>query len=266
MNDNYNQNQNAHVGGNQQTGDPNTGVGQNGNTNQQQDSNVNWEQSARYFQSEKDKLAAENQKLSKYAQLGQALASRPDIVNNIKAQLSGQPAINPAPKPARIEMDSDEFDAWEAYNDPNSKSYKYRVQQSQQEINQAVAQKVGPALQQQKRQQAMMQQAMREQQGVAQLRKDLGQRGFDEAKQQRFIEFMSKNPGEYGVDVVAKMFDAVDGQIPQSPNPNDQVRQTQSMPSPGGILNGQQPQRRSDGDNLWDQVMNADRMNGGKLP
>ena len=46
------------------------------------------------------------------------MESRPDVVEGIKSMVSGQP--NPAES---ISMDKDEFDPWEAYNDPQSQSY-----------------------------------------------------------------------------------------------------------------------------------------------
>ena len=45
----------------------------------QQESDTNWEEQAKYFQSEKDKAQAENQKLRQYEQIGRMLESRPDI-------------------------------------------------------------------------------------------------------------------------------------------------------------------------------------------
>ena len=47
-------------------------VGQDENVNTQEGSE-NWEDQAKYFQSEKDKLAAENSNLQKYAKVGQLL-------------------------------------------------------------------------------------------------------------------------------------------------------------------------------------------------
>ena len=54
-------------------------VGQDEAT-QQQESGSDWESQAKYFQSEKDKLHAENDKLKQYEQIGKMLESRPDIV------------------------------------------------------------------------------------------------------------------------------------------------------------------------------------------
>ena len=71
-------------------GEINDNVGQDEAT-QQQESKGDWESQAKYFQSEKDKLHAENQNLRKYEQIGQMLESRPDIVQTISGMVQGQP-------------------------------------------------------------------------------------------------------------------------------------------------------------------------------
>ena len=124
---------NALENNNLEEGQVNDNVGQDEAT-QQQESGGDWESQAKYFQSEKDKLHTENQKLKQYEQIGKMLESRPDIVNTISGMVQGG---QPAPE-APIELSKDEFDPWEAYNDPSSKSYKYRQQELQDTINNAV--------------------------------------------------------------------------------------------------------------------------------
>jgi len=124
---------NALENNNLEEGQVNDNVGQDEAT-QQQESKGDWESQAKYFQSEKDKLQAENQKLKQYEQVGKMLESRPDIVNTISGMVQGgQPAV----QEKRVELSKDEFDPWEAYNDPSSKSYKFRQQELQETINTA---------------------------------------------------------------------------------------------------------------------------------
>ena len=106
-------------------------VGQDEAT-QQEGSGGDWESQAKYFQSEKDKLHAENQKLKQYEKVGQMLESRPDIVQAVSGMLKGG---QQAPQSERIELSKDEFDPWEAYNDPSSASYKFRMSEMQETIN-----------------------------------------------------------------------------------------------------------------------------------
>ena len=204
---------------------------------------VTEEESSRYHQSRADKLSAENEQLKKYEKVGQLLESRPDLVQNLMGQLqgnSGQPT-----EPKRVEMSQDEFDPWEAFNDPKSKSYQYREQQDDERIDARVEARLG---------------GLQKQMGQAQLQNQVvndGLVGREELPQ--FMDFVNKHPAEYGLQNVVKMFRAVNADNPasQAPNPLDQVRQNQQAPTPAGILSGEQPKRQSETDAVWDSIVKA---------
>ena len=241
--------------GNQETGQPQDNVGQDESINQQENSQ-DWEQQAKYFQSEKDKLQAENQKLKDYEKVGKFLESRPDIVETIKQQASGQPQQQTAP---RIQKPK-EFDAWEAYNDPSSESYKYRMQEMNDAIQSGVTEAVKGVTAQQQQSQAKIE----EQVATQKLESELAARGLNQQEVNEFMNFAAKNPAEYGIDSVIQMWRSVQGneQIPanQQTNPLDQIRQTQESPASGGVLQGQQPKApKNDMDNMWDGIMSAGR-------
>ena len=99
----------------------------------QEETPVDWEEQAKYHQSEKDKLYTENQKLKQYEEVGKFLESRPDVIEQLQGAVSGQPNAN-----QQVTLKPDEFDPWEAYNDPTSASYKFRMQELQQTVNGAV--------------------------------------------------------------------------------------------------------------------------------
>jgi hypothetical protein len=207
-----------------------------------QETSGNWEEQAKYFQSEKDKLAAENSKLKQYEKIGQLLESRPDITQTITGMVQGQ---GQPTQPERIELDKDEFDPWEAYNDPQSKSYKFRQQELQDSINGAVNQQM---------------QGLQKSQGEMQLKTELQQRGLSPEEVDSFMNFAAQNPAEYGVDGAIKMWRAVANseQGQQIERPLDSVRQTQGTPAQGGVLQGQAPQTpKSDEDAMWDGVLKA---------
>jgi len=216
-------------------------VGQDEGVNTQETSG-NWEEQAKYFQSEKDKLAAENSKLKQYEKIGQLLESRPDITQAITGMVQGQG--QPA-QPERIELAKDEFDPWEAYNDPQSKSYKFRQQELQDSINGAVNQQI---------------QGLQRNQGEMQLKTELQQRGLSPEEVDSFMNFAAQNPAEYGVDGAIKMWRDVANseQGQQIERPLDSVRQTQGTPAQGGVLQGQAPQTpKSDEDAMWDGILKA---------
>tara|TARA_R100000808_G_C2149691_1_gene158172 strand:+ start:2260 stop:2979 length:720 start_codon:yes stop_codon:yes gene_type:complete len=239
MNDNRNQN----------NGQPNQGQG-------------NAEDSAKYFQSERDKLYAENQQLKKYEKIGKFLESRPDaaqaVANTIKKG-PGQPKqAMPKRVPGRIAK-PENFDPWEAYNDPSSASYKFRQQEMQDQVvrtsSAVIKNTVG-------KQMANMQQN----QAMGKLTEELKGRGMTNEQISSFMEFASKNPAEYGLEGVINMWQSVGGQqAAQSQKPLDNVRQTQKTPATGGILQGQNFQAKSSEDEMWEGIKSAGGV-GNKLP
>ena len=225
----------------QTQGEINDNVGQDESGTQQSD----WESQAKYFQSEKDKLHAENQKLKQYEQVGKLLESRPDITQAVSNMMQGgQPT-----QPERIVLEKDEFDPWEAYNDPTSKSYKFRQQELQDSINGAVQQQIG---------------GMQKQMGMDKLEGELAAKGLNPEQINSFFEFAAKNPAEYGVDGAINMWKAVTQQEPvennmqnESFNPLDAIRQNQTVPQQAGVLSGEQPVRKSEKDSIWEGIVKA---------
>tara|TARA_R100000306_G_scaffold59838_1_gene59260 strand:- start:96 stop:836 length:741 start_codon:yes stop_codon:yes gene_type:complete len=225
-------------------GQADSNVGQDEGQNVSGDSSPNLEEQVKYFQSEKDKLANENQNLKKFESIGKLLQARPDIAQTVASMVQGGNNGQPV-GPQRIELEKDDFDPWEAYNDPKSKSYKFRQQELQESIGQAVNQRMAGVMRNQ---------------GVQQLKGNLLQQGLTPQEVDSFMNFASKNPGEYGVEGAVKMWRAMmnDGQgTVTEGNPLDNVRQTQASPTPGGILQGQQPQAKSGKDEMWDTIIGA---------
>ena len=216
----------------------NTEVGQDEGTNSKESPAQDWETQAKYHQSEKDKLYAENQQLKQYEKVGKFLESRPDLVQNLMSEV-GQPNN----EPERVTLKPDEFDPWEAYNDPSSASYKFRVQEMQETINGAVEQAVG---------------GLKAQQGRTTLRGDLIAKGLNEQEVENFFEFADKHPSEYGLENVLKMWRAV-SQAPETANdsPLDKVRQNQNNLTPAGTISGAQPGRKSEEDKVWSAIMGS---------
>ena len=215
----------------------------------EQNSNEDWEKQAKYFQSEKDKLFQENQRLQDYKKIGDFLESRPDITqvvtNMAGSNQGGQPQAN-----QKVTMNPDEFDPWEAYNKPSSKSYQYRMQEMSDVVQSAVSEQV---------------QGVTQAQGMQTLKTELEKRGLDDEQINDFVQFASKNPAEYGIDGVLNMWQSVKndgnendtGNQDANPRPLDKVRETQNNPAYGGILGGETPQTKNDVDEMWDGIMNA---------
>ena len=237
---------NALENNNLEEGQVNDNVGQDEAT-QQQESKGDWESQAKYFQSEKDKLHAENDKLKQYEQIGKMLESRPDIVSTISGMVQGgQPA-----KEARVELSKDEFDPWEAYNDPSSKSYQFRQQELQDTINDAVKNQVSSQVA-----------GVQKQVGMNQLQTELTNRGLNAEQIESFVDFASKNPAEYGIDGAINMWQSVtqkptESEQSNNESPLDAIRQNQAVPQQAGVLNGQQPVKKDEKDTMWNSIMKA---------
>ena len=60
------------------------------------------------------------------------------------------------------------------------------------------------------------------------------------------------------MDNVLKMWRAV-SQNPETvkENPLDQIRENQANPQPAGVLQGQQPEKKSETDQVWESIMAA---------
>ena len=177
------------------------------------------------------------------------LESRPDIVNQISTMIKGgQPAQS-----EKVTLSKDEFDPWEAYNNPESKSYKFRQQELQDSINEAVNSQVGE---------------VQKQVGMNQLTGELEKRGLNEEQIKSFYEFAQKNPSEYGIDGAINMWQSVTQQPTegsQNLNPLDSIRQNQSVPQQAGILNGEQPIKTNEKDEMWKGILGATKV-GNTLP
>tara|TARA_Y100001938_G_scaffold142870_1_gene214801 strand:+ start:345 stop:1076 length:732 start_codon:yes stop_codon:yes gene_type:complete len=223
-------------------GEINENVGQD-EGNQNEESGDDWQSQAKYFQSEKDKLYAENQNLKKYEKLGHMLESRPDIVNTVSSMLSGQPNNQVE---QRIALEKDEFDPWEAYNDPASKSYAYRQQELQDSINEAVNNQLS---------------GVQQQMGMTQLKGELEKRGLNEEQVNSFVEFASKNPAEYGIEGAINMWQSVTQQPTEgeqnTQNPINSIRQNQSVPQQAGILNGERQIKTNEKEDMWSNILKA---------
>ena len=222
-------------------GQVNDNVGQDENQTQDDGASTDWESQAKYFQSEKDKLHTENQKLKDYEKVGKLLESRPDIVQTISGMVQGGQPV----QPEKVSLDKDEFDPWEAYNDPASKSYKFRQQELQDSINNAVQSQVA---------------GVQKEVGMTKLQNELAAKGLTPEEITSFVDFASKNPAEYGVDGAINMWRSVTQEQPaqdNAGNPLDAIRQNQAVPQQAGVLSGEQPIRQDEKDEMWKGIVNA---------
>ena len=216
-----------------------------------QSNETDWEKSAKYFQSEKDKLFAENEKirkdLEKYQSLGQYVESDPDIQQYISQKLNGE---TPTGEPEQISPPED-FDPWEAYNNPSSASYQFRSEMEQRNINNAV-----------KSSTKQMENKMQLQNKMQEFDNELSQQGLDANEKQAFYNFANTPLTELGTDTLVRMWKSTDSSVntPQNasgPREFEAARRAQAEPTSIGILQGEQPPKPNQDDAMWDRIVSA---------
>ena len=186
-------------------------------------------ESVRYMQSEKDKALAENEKLKKQIQ---------EIQESLASQQQ-QPVDN--------KINPDDFDSWESFTNPNSESYKYRMQETANIVKSIVNESL---------------QGVRQEQATSQLESQLRSRGMSDEQIDGFFKFAETPVSDLGIDNVIKMYNAVNEQ-PTETNNLDAVRRTQQTPTSAGVLQGQQPKIKSDTDAVWDMIVGQRRGSDG---
>ena len=208
---------------------------------------VDWEQSAKYYQSEKDKANSENQKLkTQLDTMGKFLQENPDLASAMKNRAQGVGGEQLPVQEGRQtqQMKPEDFDAWESFTNPNSESYKFREMQQQEAIDKQVQQRMA---------------GMQEQMAMGKLETDLQAKGLTPEEVSDFKKFASTPANELGLDNVINMWRTVQGNNNSTQQQVDltQVRQNQAVPTSPGVMQGQKPQTKSDIDNMWDGIVKA---------
>ena len=208
---------------------------------------VDWEQSAKYYQSEKDKANSENQKLkTQLDTMGKFLQENPDLASAMKNRAQGVGGEQLPVQEGRQtqQMKPEDFDAWESFTNPNSESYKFREMQQQEAIDKQVQQRMA---------------GMQEKMAMDKLESDLQSKGLTPDEVSDFKKFASTPANELGLDNVINMWRTVQGNNNSTQQQVDltQVRQNQAVPTSPGVMQGQKPQTKSDIDNMWDCIVKA---------
>ncbi len=208
---------------------------------------VDWEQSAKYHQSEKDKANSENQKLkSQLDTMGKFLSQNPDLASAMKNRANGvggeQLPVQNGRQSQQIKPE--DFDAWESFTNPTSESYKFREMQQQQAINKGIQQGMA---------------GMQEQMAMGKLESELSSKGLSPDEINNFKKFASTPANELGLDNVINMWRTVEGNNTSTQQQVDltQVRQNQAIPTSQGVMQGQKAQPKNDAEKMWDNIVSA---------
>lgn len=202
-------------------------------------SDVPQEDDVRKFQSMYDKAQAELDKVKPVAKLFQ---DNPELVDVVRDHLTGGKGQD-----KEIKINEEEFNPWDAYTNPNSKSYALR----QQEINDAVSSRMSDYMGRLEAQRQVDSLRMR-----AQSEFKLSNNDAEE-----FVEFVTKPKDQLPLDTLFNVWNTNKNGLPQLNQNIESVKRTQQRPKSAGLVQGGQPPKKSDEDNMWSNIMKAGNPN-----
>ena len=202
-------------------------------------SDVPQEDDVRKFQSMYDKAQAELDKVKPVAKLFQ---DNPELVDVVRNHLTGGKGQD-----KEIKINEEEFNPWDAYTNPNSKSYALR----QQEINDAVSSRMSDYMGRLEAQRQVDSLRMR-----AQSEFKLSNNDAEE-----FVEFVTKPKDQLPLDTLFNVWNTNKNGLPQLNQNIESVKRTQQRPKSAGLVQGGQPPKKSDEDNMWSNIMKAGNPN-----
>ena len=209
-----------------------------------------WEVEARKFQSMYDRTQAENDKLRKLEPLGDLLESRPDLVDVLQKNINGQPQQQPQQE-AQQGLPAEDFNPWDAYYNAESPSFKFRMNQDVQMMNNVVSNALG----EQKRQ---MTEEITYNNTVNELRNTYK---FSDNDVQEFMGFVTQPKEQVGLSNLVKLYRDVNKKG-NAPETAQAVKAAQNQPRTAGVLQGGSPSSpKSEENKVWDNIVNAGSRN-----
>ena len=206
---------------------------------------TDWELEAKKFQSMYDKSQSDNSKLRRLEPLGDLLESRPDLVQTLQDGLSNPQ--QPAQPNSQNALSEQDFNPWEAYYNPESPSYRFRMTQEMQNVKGIV----DSALGEQKRQ---MTEEITYNNTVNELRNTYK---FTDGDVQKFMQFVTQPKEQVGLSNLVKLYRDVN----KSGNVSDTAQAVQSakeQPRTAGVLQGGPTSSpKTEDKKVWDRVVAA---------
>ena len=210
-----------------------------------------WEIEARKFQSMYDRTQAENDKLKRLEPLGDLLESRPDLVDVLQKNLNGQQQPQQPQQETQQGLPAEDFNPWDAYYNPESPSFKFRMNQDVQMMNNVV----NNALGEQKRQ---MTEEITYNNTVNELRNTYK---FSDNDIQEFMGFVTQPKEQVGLSNLVKLYRDVNKKG-NAPETAQAVKAAQNQPRTAGVLQGGAPSSpKSEENQVWDNIVNAGSRN-----
>ena len=210
-----------------------------------------WEIEARKFQSMYDRTQAENDKLKRLEPLGDLLESRPDLVDVLQKNLNGQQQPQQPQQETQQGLPAEDFNPWDAYYNPESPSFKFRMNQDVQMMNNVVTNALG----EQKRQ---MTEEITYNNTVNELRNTYK---MSDGDINEFMGFVTQPKEQVGLSNLVKLYRDVNKKG-NAPDTAQAVKAAQNQPRTAGVLQGGAPSSpKSEENQVWDNIVNAGSRN-----
>ena len=199
-------------------------------------SDVPKEDEVRKFQSMYDKAQAELDKVKPVAKLFQ---DNPELVDVVRDHLTGGKGQDKE----QIQINEEEFNPWDAYTNPNSKSYQLR----QQEIDDAVSSRMRDYMGRLEAQRQVDTLKLRAQTEYK----------MSETDANDFVDFVTKPKEQLPLETLFNVWNTNKNGLPQVNENIESVKRAQQRPKSAGLVQGGQPPKTSDEDNMWSNILKA---------
>jgi len=190
---------------------------------------VNWEDEAKKFQSMHDKQASENDKMRQ--DLKYMAEKFAEAQNN---------SVNPNNQSQQQSLTEDDFNPWDAYYKPESPSYKFRVNEEQKSVGQAVQNELSKV-----NEQMVLNNTVNELKGSHRL-------SDDEVKS--FMDWSTNPTSNLSLDTLINVWRGETGIRNQSNDSLDAVKAAQEAPRSAGVIQGQSVKTKTDADTMWESI------------
>ena len=169
-----------------------------------------------------------------------------------QANTTGTDTVTPN-QSERIQISEEEFNPWDAYYKPNSKSYQFRTQQERGMVDEAVQGHL-----------QKMNESITLNNTVNELKSN---HKMQDTEVREFLEFVTQPKESVGLDNLVKLWRDATGQASNvSPqNSLQAVKAAKGAPRSPGALAGKQPLPKKESDVAWEKIMGSGAT-GSRIP
>ena len=205
-------------------------------------SHINWQGESKKWQSMYDRSQTRLDKLENA------------MTNMLETQATttGTDTVTPN-QSERIQISEEEFNPWDAYYKPNSKSYQFRAEQEKSTVDAAVQGHL-----------QKMNESITLNNTVNELKSN---HKMQDAEVREFLDFVTQPKEAVGLDNLVKLWRDASGQTsnvgPQ--NSLQAVKAAKGAPRSPGSLAGKQPLPKKERDVAWEKIMNSGAT-GSRIP